>query len=364
MKPQIFVEGVDLTEATIDKDNRVLRDVILIRAGESLNKRDYPQAVLETSVPVFEGVKAYADHPTRESLKQRSERSIRDITGWYANVRYVDGALRADRHFAPTQAGQDAWALAEMVASGSAPKNLAGLSINAVGRAKKRDDGGIVVEAITHAHSVDDVTTPAAGGGYIESASDDLTEALLEAMTFEEWRDVNADYRTRLQKEYQTVRLDEETKTSLAEAAEQVKAAADEAGALRTTLQETQAQVTALETELAEARAQLAQAEAGLAIEKLVTPLKFSKEWDAKLREDLAGAEVANWQGIVERYKQLAKGAFRPPVDGAGQQVNKPLTRPTTVSVEAQIREALARVETPEEQARLLQQLREHRRLS
>src|SRR5690606_24382967 len=75
-----------------------------------------------------------------------------------------------------------------MVATGKAPKSLAGLSINAVGSARKREDGGVVVEAISYAHSVDDVTTPAAGGGYVESVQGDaLAQALIEAMTYDEW---------------------------------------------------------------------------------------------------------------------------------------------------------------------------------
>src|SRR3990172_7822243 len=120
MGTSIFTEAIDLSESQFDIANRVLKSVVLIRAGMSLNRRHYSEALLQKSVPVFEGTKAYSDHP----MKTNIARSIRDITGYYTNVRYEGGALRADRYFTRTQAGNDALAIAEDIVNNRAPKNL------------------------------------------------------------------------------------------------------------------------------------------------------------------------------------------------------------------------------------------------
>lgn len=303
MTTTIFTEAIDLSEATLDTANRVLRDVVLIRAGESANKRDYPASVLQASAPVFEGVKAYADHPSRSDIKERSERSVRDITGWYANVRYQDGRLVADRHFVPTQAGNDAWALAEMVATGKAPKTLAGLSINAVGSARKREDGGMVVESITHAQSVDDVTTPAAGGSYIESVQgDSLTAALIEAMSYDEWVSVRADYAARFESEHKKVRWNGELK---------------EAKALNTEyaarVQVLEAENSQLQDSLQQATARALAAEKRVRIVETLARVQIPASWKNSLTDELLEADPDKWDSILQREISKAKSAGHKP---------------------------------------------------
>lgn len=165
-----LTEAVDLSEASVDPTGHVLENVVLIREGESQNGRYYSGAVLRKAIPVFNGVRAFADHPSKQGAKNRPERSVREITGWYSNVRFEAGAIRADRQFTFNEAGKDVWALAQDIAEGRAPASLAGLSINATGHATKGEINGkqlLIVEAITGAFSVDDVTTPAAGGAYL-----------------------------------------------------------------------------------------------------------------------------------------------------------------------------------------------------
>lgn len=315
MNTTIFTEAIDLSEATLDTQNRVLQGVVLIRAGESANKRDYPSTVLQASVPVFEGVKAYANHPSASDLKERSERSIRDITGWYENVRYDGTRLVADRHFVPTQAGNDAWALAEMVATGKAPKSLAGLSINAVGKATKRADGGVVVEAITFAHSVDDVTTPAAGGSYIESIGNDLMNALCEAMSYDEWVSVRADYAARFESEHKKVRWNGELKEATRLNAEYA-----------TRVQELEAAHQQLQDSLSEANARALEAEKRVLIVETLAKVTIPASWKTSLAQALLEANPDQWDGILQREISKANSAgHKPRVEGInvpGPQIN------------------------------------------
>lgn len=224
---QVFIEGLDITEGTLDKATRSVRQV-LIRAGESKNRRFYPESVLQAAVSLFEGVKTYANHPTRDDQTQRPERSVRDLTGWIADVVFEGNALKGTRYFLPTQAGNDSWAVVEAIIEGKAPASLMGASINAVGKAKagKSNTGDIVfVESIERVVSVDDVTAPAAGGGWerLVAGGDEMQSALIAALDYEEFLQARPDYVQRLKNEHKMVRLGESTKTAMAEADQRVK---------------------------------------------------------------------------------------------------------------------------------------------
>lgn len=146
--------------------------VLLIRSGTSGNGIHYSPDVLKEAVPLFEGVKAYADHPSRDEMKSRPERSIRDVVGWYDRVAYDDAhaGIAADFHVLESAD----WLRTMLRSAWDAGKgDLLGFSINAAGtKSGKRKDGGALLEAIVSVTSTDVVTTPGAGGrllGMLES---------------------------------------------------------------------------------------------------------------------------------------------------------------------------------------------------
>ena len=146
--------------------------VLLIRAGTSGNGIHYSPEVLQEAVPLFEGVKAYADHPSRDEMRSRPERSIRDVVGWYDRVAYDDAhaGIAADFHVLESAD----WLRTMLRSAWDAGKgDLLGFSINAAGtKSGKRKDGGALLEAIVSVTSTDVVTTPGAGGrllGMLES---------------------------------------------------------------------------------------------------------------------------------------------------------------------------------------------------
>mgnify|MGYP000442150108 CR=1 FL=1 len=219
-KTTVLIEQLDLSEATLPTEGRFIEGVVLIRAGMSANRRYYGEDVLQKAVAVFEGARAFDNH-------KRGERSVAELTGWYKNVRYENGMLKADRHFTNTDAGRNVFAVVEDIVSGRAPKTLAGLSINATGTGKtaKFDDGDALnVESITFAQSVDDVVQPAAGGTYALTASDGdaLTRELLQAMTFEEWWGVaRPEFVRRVTNELKNARETDAVKAAKAQSASQ-----------------------------------------------------------------------------------------------------------------------------------------------
>jgi hypothetical protein len=319
MATQIFQERLDLSESQLDADNRVLRNVVLIRAGMSANRKHYPETVLQASAPIFNGVKAYDSH-------KRGARSVAELTGWYANVRYVEGKLIADRHFTSTDAGRNVMSVAQDIVEGRAPASLAGLSINAVGHAKQQkfDDGdGYYVESITGVTSVDDVDSPAAGGSYLlaSGSGDDLTVQVLQSMTFEEWFQSRPEFVERVQKEMKTIRQDDAVKAALAAK----DAALAEADHHRQALQEAQTQIEVLMQEREAAVVERDAARRELAIETALSTARLPASWKNGLRESLLKARPDEWQGILEREVEKSKvQPQRPSVTGAGAQQNVP----------------------------------------
>ena len=310
MTTTILNEAIDFTEATINTERRQIQGVVLIRAGMSKNRRFYSEDVLKTAAPIFEGSKAYIDHG-------KGARSVRDLSGYYTNVRYGDGKLLADRTFTRNQAGQDAWEIAQEALSPNAPGNFVGLSINAIGSAKKHatENDALEIESITAAVSVDDVDTPAAGGGYKEGDTNDLTTAFWEAVTLEEYTQARPDYIERLKKEWKTTRQDDA-----------LKAAQAESERLQAALTEAQAQIETLQQERDTAIAEQARASREAHVEQALSKANVPADWKKPLRESLLKADEAAWASLIETEEQKAKSAgHRIAVSGAGQQVNPPL---------------------------------------
>lgn len=314
MKPQIIIEQLDLSEAQIDAEKRTVRQR-LIASGESKNGRVYEADVLQQAAALFEGRQTFANHPSKDDLRNRPERSVLDLTGWLEGVEYKDGALWATRHFARNPAGESVWSLVQSIVEGHAPPTLLGASINAVGRGRKQD-GKLFVEAITAVNSVDDVTTPAAGGGFFaEADTATITDELLQAMSFEEWYEARPEFIERIKNELKTARQDKAL-TEAAALAERVQSE----------LEQVQADYEVLEAANVAARDELNRVRRELAIVEALQRVNLPAQWKADLRARLMGAEPEAWAGIIDAEVSKAKSAGvqqRVNVTGAGQQVSE-----------------------------------------
>lgn len=299
--------------------------------------------MLKSAVSVFEGAKAFDSHA-------KGERRVGELTGFYKDVRYENGVLRADRYFLDTSAGRDVMAVVEAITSQKAPRTLAGLSINAVGTGKvSKLDGEdyLHVESITAANSVDDVVNPAAGGSYIESAalSDELQAAYINNLTFEEFFNARPEYIKRIQNEMKTARQDEALKAAKAEAESNLKA-----------LNEAQTELVQLKTTHEAADAELTSARRELAIEKALRKAGLPALYEEDLRKRLMEKPEAEWLEVIATEKKKAKRSAPqlPIVTGAGQQVSPAITVIAQRNPVVSMREALAKVQSPEELQQLI----------
>jgi cation transport regulator ChaB len=164
---------------TVDAEKKRAH-VVIIKEGWSKNKRYYPAQVLEQAVPLFEGAKCYLDH---SDIKGIPNRSVRELTGFYENVKFAGKQVEADLQFLDTEAGKVGLDIAKETVKHN--KLLAGLSIRGVGSVRKVEEGH-EVENLSKIISVDMVSDPAAGGEFLRlyesvmEVKDDMKDLTLE----------------------------------------------------------------------------------------------------------------------------------------------------------------------------------------
>lgn len=182
---------------------------VLIEAGMSANRHMYRPEVLQKATPLFEGIKAYIDHPNEiERQKALPERSVKDIGGWFTNVKYQEGRGIIGTF---TVAESQPWLKALLLQTYTQNPNLVGFSIMADGKVKAAKNGEQSywdVESIDAAFSCDLVTAPAAGGKIAELLESQQKEALqtmeLEGLTVEELISKRPDILQKIQDELKT----------------------------------------------------------------------------------------------------------------------------------------------------------------
>lgn len=351
MATHILAEPIELLESTLNSEARTV-DVILIKPGWSANGRYYSRDVLVKAAPLFEGVKAYANHPTREQLKRGEGRSVLDITGDYTNVRIGEaGELRATRHVYGS-AGDAVWPLIERAVETKRP--IIGVSINALGKATKGKgpDGqeGVIVESIDRANSADDVDTPAAGGGFenlLMGSDHTLVHDLLQALSYEEFIEARPDYIETVRKQLKRARQDDT-----------VRALTSERDAAQTALTEAQRDTVQLTSDLTAARADNARLLAMIEFERSLKEARFDATLEHELREQIERAPVSEWLAILDRQRRtvaaLKLGKKPVTVTGAPLRTSAPVTLNES---HGRVLNAEA-IKTPDDLVRVLQEQR------
>ncbi len=187
-----LVIDIPMLEAKSFDKEKGIYEITLIKEGLTTDKRRYyPRSVLEASVPLFEGTQAYADHPTKTEMKDRPERSIRDLIGVYESVRLDESAGITSIKANLKTMDSKPW-VRDLLNMAIESSSLCGASIHADGTVlPKGRDGADLVESIKSVFSTDIVTKPNAGGGverHIESERDEGgdEEMKIEDLTIEE----------------------------------------------------------------------------------------------------------------------------------------------------------------------------------
>lgn len=198
------------SDSTTNPNGTLFKTILLQEGLGNLSDRFfYTRHALESAIPVFEGKKAYANHPSSFDEQVRPERDVRDILGYFENVRVEeseDGRANLVADLMVMQEQSYEWARSLMrhsvdYAKKFPDKDLVGLSINANGDAQeisldefmkentipqsaipklqKAKDEGIesvrVVNIIESAVSCDLVTEAGAGGAILQLLEEEKT---------------------------------------------------------------------------------------------------------------------------------------------------------------------------------------------
>ncbi len=297
-----WAEAVPLTEAVLDSGGKSV-EVTLIRPGWSANGRYYSREALGRAAKVFEGSKAFINHPSLSEAKERPERDARDLAGYYTNVRQADDGSLRGRLKLIGRNGEEMWPLVQEAVT--AKPDLLGLSINALGKTKVGEaDGrkGVLVEDIVHAHSTDIVTTPAAGGRFdrLMASGDEFTARLLSSLEYEEWREARPDFVARIKNEMRTARKEELEQGAVQEAAA-LKATL---AATETKLTEANAALAQAQKDLSDVRAAEARRESERVAETKLAESRLPKEWTDVLKPQLVGQKPEQMDALIAGEKK------------------------------------------------------------
>lgn len=141
-----------------------------LRFGLSETRDIWEAEVFRQSISQWDGLQAYADHPTQTEMLELPERSVRNIVGWYGNFAVTAQSMEADFNIKPSAD----WLRKDLVAAYRSDKrDLYGFSILVLTQAKqvRWSDGK---PATKHTRIVKpisiDVVTKAAAGGQIKYA--------------------------------------------------------------------------------------------------------------------------------------------------------------------------------------------------
>lgn len=167
---EFFVEGCFI-EATFNRENYTIDNVVLL-GSDSKNQRVYTEGCMSRAVGMYEGVKAFVNHPSSEEEKT-GRRDVRNLAGQFVNPRLTDGKIRANFKGLKNESGKLFVEIAESMPS------IAGMSHNAIG-AWRSEDGKQIVEDIKRVISVDLVADPATTKGMFESEQLNSGDVVME----------------------------------------------------------------------------------------------------------------------------------------------------------------------------------------
>ncbi len=178
---------LELQEASIDEKSLIIKNTVIL-GPVSLNKRRYPEDVQKAAVGLFEGVKAYLNHPPIGSVDPRD---VRDLIGTHKNVRVVEGKMRSDLHLIDNVTVRE-----HVLPIAKSQPNLIGNSIVARVVMERAKDGFEEIKKIMAARSVDLVAEPGTTSGLFESHTpaamqEDTMD--LKTLTVEQLRTERAD---------------------------------------------------------------------------------------------------------------------------------------------------------------------------
>jgi len=182
---QLLRESSQIENCQLDKENRVIRDAVLIKAGVSQNNNYYSEDLLQNQYQIFENSNGFFGHES--GGKYRTD--PRNLSHVVKNVRYDNGVVYGDLHYLKSAEPYLLESLEQ--------KELLGLSVCVYAKSKAAILDGKPVKVVSSfveskENSVDFVVNPAAGGRIFESSDEEglIMEKEMQDLITEETKKV------------------------------------------------------------------------------------------------------------------------------------------------------------------------------
>lgn len=199
-----LIESARLLEA-VEGSEGLEWEIECIEAGMSANRKMYTAEVLQSALPLFEGLTSYANHPSKAEMQEGLERDITKMAGWVTNVRWDPSGGKGNRGavvgiYHALKAGPIAKYLQEAWERNN--PSLVQFSILGDGKQRVMKDANSKlyyhVEAINDLYNLDAVGKGAAGGrvrSLVASAREEVEELekKIEELTREELVELRPD---------------------------------------------------------------------------------------------------------------------------------------------------------------------------
>lgn len=157
----------------VDAEAGVLRGVKLL-GMESRNKRRYKREGMQKAVSLYEGLKIYVDHPSRDDAG--GERKLKDWAGVITKARFESDGIYGD-----VKLRKESEHFRGIIEAATEFPNAVGFSHVADGDSDYEGDTEIV-ESIRKVFSVDLVTDPATTSGFFESQRPKTLKLAVESL--------------------------------------------------------------------------------------------------------------------------------------------------------------------------------------
>jgi len=158
--------------------------VIKVGHGNEADKNYYSASCLREAVQrgLFNNLRAFADHPSRDQERARPERSVWDLWGHFRDAKFVEGpgGGQVEATFVPIEGDSYRWVKDLIESSLNGSGDLIAISIDGAGESRVAEvDGKSVhlVERIAHLASADLVTRGGAGGKFLSRLNESLSES-------------------------------------------------------------------------------------------------------------------------------------------------------------------------------------------
>lgn len=171
-KIKIITEEV-FVDSKVDIENRIIKNAAVLGSySGNAGGREYTDTALESAVEVLEGKPCYINHIVTRNGKTRN---VKELAGQWSGLHVANKKVRGNLKVLE----KEAW----LLEVAKEMPTVAGFSIDAIAKYRRKPRGGEVIESLVSGTSIDFVGNPATNKSIFESKEDnEVTDEQIKAL--------------------------------------------------------------------------------------------------------------------------------------------------------------------------------------